>query len=214
MNAPAARLNAIWYQSASLGAVAVVITGLLALAYQSTRQSVAQAEERDTRLTLEQVLPPGYADNNLLRDVIEIRDAAGNPVKVYRARKNGQVRAVLYAQHGNGYSGRIDLIMAVDSAGVVQGVRITRHTETPGLGDKIEEAKTPWVHAFEGKSLEATGEARWAVKKDGGVFDQFAGATITPRAVVGIVRQGLDFFGANRERLLAATPAAGGKDHE
>jgi len=211
MSAHTQRLDAIWYQGVSLGAVAVAITVTLAAAYSSTREQVAAAIDSDTRQTLEQVLPPGYSDNNLLKDTLQLNDGSGAPVTVYRARKDGRVRAVLFAQSGNGYSGRIDLIMAVDASGVVQGVRITHHTETPGLGDKIEVAKNDWIHSFEGKSLENTGEARWAVKKDGGVFDQFAGATITPRAVVGAVKRGLAFFASNRDTLLDSQPDNGVK---
>ncbi|MEN3111908.1 electron transport complex subunit RsxG [Uliginosibacterium paludis] len=211
MSAHAERLNAVWYQGASLGLVAVSITVALAAAYTASREQVASAIENDTRQTLEQVLPPGYSDNNLLKDVMEIRDASGEAVSVYRARKAGKVRAVLFAQHGNGYSGRIDLIMAVDAEGIVQGVRVTHHTETPGLGDKIEETKNDWIHRFEGKSIASTGAERWAVKKDGGVFDQFAGATITPRAVVRTVKGGLEFFAQHRDQLLDGSQPKGGQ---
>jgi electron transport complex protein RnfG len=211
MSTHAARLNAVWYQGVSLGLVAVTITVALAAAYTASREQVAAAIENDTRQTLEQVLPPGYSDNNLLKDVVEMTDASGEKITVYRARKAGQVRAVLFAQHGNGYSGRIDLIMAVDAAGVVQGVRVTHHTETPGLGDKIEEAKNDWIHRFEGKSIASTGAERWAVKKDGGIFDQFAGATITPRAVVRTVKGGLEFFAQHRDQLLDGSQPKGGQ---
>ncbi|MDO6385351.1 electron transport complex subunit RsxG [Uliginosibacterium sp. 31-12] len=214
MSTHAERLNAVWYQGVSLGVIVVGITIALAAAYTSTREKVAAAVESDTRQTLEQVLPPGYADNNLLKDSLELTDAEGQAVTVYRARKSGVVRAVLFEQRGKGYSGVIKLIMAVDAEGVVQGVRVTTHTETPGLGDKIEAAKNDWIHAFEGKSLVAPGEKAWAVKKDGGVFDQFAGATITPRAVVATVKRGLEFFASHRAQLLDNPATSAGKAKE
>jgi electron transport complex protein RnfG len=88
----------------------------------------------------------------------------------------------------------------------VLGVRVTRHTETPGLGDKIEARRAPWILDFNGKSLKAPVPARWGVKKDGGDFDQFAGATITPRAIVTAVRLGLERFAANRAAMLGDAP--------
>ena len=137
---------------------------------------------------------------------------AGGALTVHRARKGGALRAVLYEMSGNGYGGRIVLLMAVDVDGRVVGVRVTKHTETPGLGDKIEVARNDWIRSFDGKSLQQPEPARWAVKKDGGVFDQFAGATITPRAVVGTVRKGLEFFAAHRAELIGdAAPAGGGQ---
>jgi electron transport complex protein RnfG len=102
-------------------------------------------------------------------------------------------------------------MMGVDRDGSVLGVRVIKHTETPGLGDKIDPAKSNWIYEFEGRSLGDPPPAKFAVKKDGGVFDQFAGATITPRAVVKSVKGGLEFFAREKARLLAdegAAPAA------
>jgi electron transport complex protein RnfG len=92
--------------------------------------------------------------------------------------------------------------MGVSRDGQLLGVRVLSHRETPGLGDKIETAKDTWIHAFEGKSLASPAADKWAVKKDGGVFDQFSGATITPRAVVRAVKDGLELFARERPRML------------
>jgi Na+-translocating ferredoxin:NAD+ oxidoreductase subunit G len=93
-------------------------------------------------------------------------------------------------------------MMGVDGDGKLLGVRVIKHSETPGLGDKIEPAKGEWIHSFEGKFLGGPPAEKFAVKKDGGVFDQFAGATITPRAVVKSVKGGLLFFAKEKGRLL------------
>jgi len=196
------RLDTVWFQGVSLGIVGLAVTAVLALAYDNTRADIAAAAELDTQQSLEQVLPAGYADNQLLKDTVSIAGPDGKPLTVYRARKQGVLRAVLYELSGNGYAGPISLVMAVDGEGVVLGVRITHHGETPGLGDKIDASKTDWVLAFAGKSLQKPGPSHWAMKKDGGDFDQFAGATITPRAVVGTVRRGLEFFQSHRSELL------------
>lgn len=81
-----------------------------------------------------------------------------------------------------GYNGDIALLVGIaPDRKTLLGVRVLNHKETPGLGDKIEARISPWILNFQGKSLENT---RFAVKKDGGDFDSFTGATITPRAVV------------------------------
>ncbi|MHA5866058.1 electron transport complex subunit RsxG, partial [Pseudomonas aeruginosa] len=132
------------------------------------------------------------------------------PRPAYVARLHGQASAViLQASAPDGYSGAIQLLVGVTAQGRLLGVRVVAHKETPGLGDRIELAKSPWVHGFDGKSLGDPADAGWAVKKDGGTFDQFAGATVTPRAVVRAVHKALRYFDANRERLLAPEEAAG-----
>jgi Na+-translocating ferredoxin:NAD+ oxidoreductase subunit G len=80
-------------------------------------------------------------------------------------------------------------------------VRVLKHAETPGLGDKIEVKKDNWIKSFDGKSLGDPAPEKWGVKKDSGIFDQFAGATITPRAVVKAVKGGLEFFAAHKSEI-------------
>jgi len=114
---------------------------------------------------------------------------------------------ILQAIAPDGYSGAIHLLVGIHADGRVAGVRVIGHRETPGLGDKIELAKSPWIRSFEGKSLTNPAADGWAVKKDRGEFDQFAGATITPRAVVGAVHRALQYFDAHKAELLAAEGA-------
>ncbi len=195
-------IEALWYQGASLGLVALTASAALAFAHQATGPAIAEAAARDTAASLAQVLPQGFADNDLLKDTISLPMAGTPPLTVYQARRATEVRGVVFAVTAKGYAGPIRIMMGVDRSGRLLGVRVTRHTETPGLGDKIEFAKNPWIDSFAGKSLESPPPARWAVKKDGGDFDQFAGATITPRAVVNAVRGGLELFAHNRSAML------------
>ncbi len=208
--APAAsgdRLDTLWYQTVSLGVVALVAGGALALAHTATGPAIAAAEAHDVATSLAQVLPENFHDNDLLADTTTVTGADGRPLTVHRARQGGEVVAVIYQMSGKGYAGPVRLVMGVDRNGRITGVRVTGHAETPGLGDKIEAARSPWIHGFAGKSLEDPVPARWAVKKDGGEFDQFAGATITPRAVVGAVKAGLDLYLTQRAAMFA-DPAA------
>lgn len=190
----------IAYQPLLLGIFALLASGALAWASSATGDAIAAAEAKDLRDSLSEVLPPGMADNDFLKDSIEL-DKGGKPVTIYRARKDGVVKAALFKLAERGYAGEIQVLMAVDSDGRALGVRVLKHSETPGLGDKIEVKKDPWVKGFDGKSLGDPAPEKWGVKKDGGIFDQFAGATITPRAVVKAVKGGMDFFTAHKAEI-------------
>ena len=190
------------YQPLSLGFIARATSAALVFANQMTRLKIVEAEERDLQTSLTEVLPAGYADNNLLKDTISLAGDDGKPLTIYRARKAGAVNGVVFRTASRGYAGDVVVLIGIDTQGTMLGARVIKHQETPGLGDKIEVAKSKWIRAFEGKSLESPAAEKWAVKKDGGVFDQFAGATITPRAVVKAVKQGMTFYAAHREEIL------------
>lgn len=190
----------LFYQAALLGGVALITTAALALADRATSADIAAAQARDMQQSLVQVLPGSY-DNDLLKDTV-VANGPGGEVTVYRARRAGRVEAVVFKVSGTGYAGAIDCMMGIDRNGHITGVRVIRHKETPGLGDKIEPAKGRWIYDFDDKYLGNPPAEKWAVKKDGGVFDQFAGATITPRGVVKAVKAGLEFFDKQRAQLL------------
>ena len=201
------------YPGGLLGAMALLASTVLVLAYLGTREQIAQRLAEDLQASLRQVIASELHDNDLLADSVLIKAApasdASEDVRVYRARKQGKVVAVAYEVSGQGYGGAIRLIMGVNGDGGILGVRIVSHTETPGLGDKIESQKSDWILGFNGRSLNDPGPTGWHVRKDGGEFDQFSGATITPRAVVKTVRLGLTFFADHRQDLFMDDPDPG-----
>ena len=174
---------------------------LLAVTDKLTAADIAARALEDRQNSLSQVIPDHTHDNNLVADTVSMKDARGKEITVYRARRDGKVTGVAYEIFGSGYAGEIKLMMGVDTAGNILGVRVLAHHETPGLGDKIEEKKGNWILRFAGLSLDNPLPDKWKVKKDGGQFDQFAGATITPRGVVGAVRGGLAFFAAHKAQM-------------
>jgi electron transport complex protein RnfG len=190
------------YQGISLGIVAMLAATALVVGNQLTHDAILKAEADDLAASLAQVLPAGGNDNDLLNDTVKVGAGGTASVTVYRARKAGVVTGVVFQMAQRGYTTDIVVLIGVDTEGRLLGVRVIKHAETPGLGDKIEIAKAKWILDFNGKSLAEPAPNKWAVKKDGGVFDQFAGATITPRAVVKAVKGGLEFFAAHREELL------------
>ena len=129
-------------------------------------------------------------------------------VEVYPALRNGELQGAAFQLGTVGYGGVITLMLGVDRHGVIQGVRVLSHKETPGLADKIELDKGDWILAFDGKSLSNTERPQWAVKKDGGEFDQFTGATITPRAIVNGVHKALEFYARHAAEIAAAAQAS------
>ena len=126
----------------------------------------------------------------------------GKPTHFYRARKAGVASGVALFADTTGYSGTIHLLLGIDANGTLTGVRVLSHTETPGLGDNIDLAKSNWVLNFNGKSLKQPDEKGWHVKKDGGEFDSFTGATITPRGVVKGVHEALMLFQRHQNEFL------------
>lgn len=185
------------YHGMLVGGVALMASTLLVMGDQLTSEAIAQRHAEDVQAMLSEVIPPALHDNDLLQDQLNIDDK-----NVYQARIDNHVSAVAYQVVEPGYSGDITLIIGIDNKGKLLGVRVVSHTETPGLGDKMETARSNWIYSFDGMTLEETNEHNWAVKKDGGQFDQFTGATITPRAIVKAVKHGMLFFQQNREQLL------------
>ena len=197
--------ESVSYQAILLGGSTLLATTLLSFGNIATKDAIELRQKEDLIASISQVVEPQLYDNQLLESVLMIPEPGGNERLVYQATKDGSVTAVVYeVSDNNGYSGAIRSILGVAPTGRVLGVRVLSHKETPGLGDKIEAEKSGWILSFNGLSLEDPPRSEWAVKKDGGYFDQFTGATITPRAVVRSVRSGLEFFDAHKRELLDA----------
>lgn len=192
------------YHGGLLGGIGLITSMAVLIGSLETHSAIEAARAEEQRISLEQVIPAALHDNDLLNDAVTIQDADGKAKQVFVARQNGQLTAAAYQMSIYGYGGDIVLIMAVDKDGKILGVRTLSHKETPGLADKIELNKNKWVLSFDGKSLGNPSAELWAVKKDKGIFDQFTGATITPRAYVKAVKQGLQFFADNKLALEQA----------
>ena len=152
------------------------------------------------------LIPPNEHDNDIFSDMISVEDknllGSKKPVNIYRARKdNKDVALIINSIAPDGYSGNIDLLVAINHDGSLAGVRVAHHKETPGLGDAIEESRSDWITKFKDLSLINPNKQGWAVKRDGGEFDQFTGATITPRAIVKAIYNTLRYYKINRDKL-------------
>lgn len=192
---------------------ALVFTAAMALTWDITHPLIEQARTEEKMRLIDAVLPAARYDNDLLDDRVRLAPVAALGLEegglVYRARKDGQpVALVLEAVAHDGYGGDITLVIAVDRDGRVTGVRVTGHSETPGLGDYVDIKKDrrrdrPWIRNFDGVSLDEVPPERFRVRKDGGHFDAHTGATISARAVVEAVGRALVFARQHADALFA-----------
>lgn len=174
-----------------LGAVALACTLISTLIFSLTKGRIEQVTAEQQRILFREILPQDLFDNDPTATckVVNVPEQAVIN-KLYFAKKGTETTAyILQTTAPDGYSGNIVLLTAIQPDGKVLGVRTLEHKETPGLGDKIETRVSDWIKSFTNRIFSLENESEWAVKKDGGSFDQFTGATITPRAVVNNVRQ-------------------------
>lgn len=193
--------------AATLIAFTTLGTGLLAYTFAITKDNIARNEAQAKRELIEQVLPKQLYDNDVVHDVVPLAPTpqlgTSHSSNAYRARLAGQPAVlVLEAIAPDGYSGKIELLIAIQSNGELAGVRVIAHKETPGLGDYIDIAKSAWIKQFDHASL-GLNDTAWNVKKDGGRFDYMSGATITPRAVVKAVHSALRYYEQHGSAIFA-----------
>ena len=192
-----------------LAAFAILGSSLVGISYESTHEQILENQRETLRRQINEVFPEVQHDNIVIDDVVSIKDGelGDDEVKVYRAKLKQTPTGLIYSPvTADGYSGDILLTIAINENNQVTGVRVLQHKETPGLGDKIETRRSNWIKSFDGTSLTAPRAEKWAVKRDGGDFDQFTGATITPRAVVKAVKNTLQYHQLNKEKLHTMEP--------
>jgi len=185
-----------------LGAFCLGFGVVLAFSNHITVEDIAARALEDRLNSLAQVIPSGIHDNNLVEDATVMKNERGQEITIYRATKDGKVTGLAYEIFGVGYAGKMKLMLGIDTEGKILGVRVLAHKETPGLGDKMEVKKGNWILKFDGLSIGNPPVDKWKVKKDGGQFDYWTGATITPRGIVDAIRRGLELFEANKEKMM------------
>ena len=190
----------------TLAIIAAVLTVGLVTFANLTRDRIARNQEVWIKQHLDALVAPQSYDNDPLTDTTEVTapDLLGTaaPVTAYRMRKDGlPVAVAIRSIAPDGYRGPLELLVAIAPGGQLIGVQVIRHNETPGLGDAFENRDAGWLDRFRGLSLTRPPQQRWTVRRDGGDFDAFTGATITPRAIVKAVRRTLEFYQGNEDRL-------------
>ncbi|MGL9760219.1 MAG: electron transport complex subunit RsxG [Symbiopectobacterium sp.] len=196
----------------TLALFATLTTGLTAVVNTLTKPAITHQAQLQQKAWLDQVIPPDIYDNNILQECYFIADEVLGTTSarhLYLARKGDiPVAAAIESSAPDGYSGTIHLLIGADFYGKVLGVRVTEHHETPGLGDNIDLRVSNWITRFTGRTVQGADDRQWAVKTDGGEYDQFTGATITPRAVVNAIKRTALFIQTLPARL-ATLPNCG-----
>lgn len=199
-----------------LALFALVTAGIIAVVQLNTKQQIQDNIAHAQAKALYEIAPESSVDNDILQNYIPLDSETAKknlhinhlgPIpedsKLYLAQKNGQTHTFLFPVTApDGYTTAIQLLVGIKADGTLAGVRVVDHKETPGLGDKVELKKSDWILTFNDKSLLNPIQDNWAVKKDGGEFDSFTGATITPRAVINAVKQALVMFEKDKALLL------------
>ncbi len=200
-------LTAIRKNGLTLAVFACATTGLVALTQYLTADQIKKQEQKQLLSVLNQVIPEALHDNALTQACTLVSSpelGTLHAMPAYIATKNGEPTAIAIESIApDGYNGAIKVITGIDNQGKILGTRVLSQQETPGLGDKIDRRVTDWILSFTGKEVTEDNWSSWRVRKDGGDFDQFTGATITPRAVVKVVRNTVSFVNQSRDEILS-----------
>ena len=211
--------KAISRNSLLLGLFAIITTAGIASTYLGTKDIILEQKRAAEQEALLEIFPQSRHNNSMLDDSFLTEDQYYLQLKkakrIYVAKKDQAIVGfIIPAVAPDAYTGAIQLIVGINIDGSVAGVRILSHRETPGLGDKVELRKSDWVLGFNNKSLFKPKQSLWKVKKDKGVFDQFTGATITPRAVTKAVFNVLQYFEKHKAELIQSTRKLPPIDHK
>lgn len=186
-------LKSIYKNGITLAIFAAITTFIVSLVNNFTQEKLQDQTKIQQKKLFNQILPSNLYNNDIQKEcysVIHSDLGDTKPHSLYIARKNNKlIAAVLDSSAPDGYSGIIKILVAINLKGKILGVRVIDHHETPGLGDKIDLRISNWITKFQGKIINFKNNKNFAIKKDGGIFDQFTGATITPQAVVNATKR-------------------------
>lgn len=194
----------------TLAAIGAVCAALVAITYSLTSERIAANEQAWLEKSLEPALAGLTFEGSVSESMLVVRTPHDLPgpddVIIYRVYADEHPVAALFAVTArDGYAGAIRVLIGIEHDGTVTGIRILEHRETPGLGDKIVSSRSDWVYQFDGRSLGDPGLEEWAIKRDGGEFDQLTGASVTPRAVIKVAKETLIYFAAHRDEIFSAS---------
>jgi len=203
----------------TLAAIAALCTALVAFTYQLTEERIEANEQAWLERSLQPALSGLFYDGSVTESKIIVpppHDLPGSDAAIiYRVYAQGEPAAALFVVSArDGYAGPIRILVGVDTEGMVTGVHVLEHRETPGLGDRVESTKSDWVKQFDGRSLVDPDPGGWAIKGEGGQFDQLTGASVTPRAIIKATKNTLLYYGAHRVEIFAEAPAESNEEEE
>jgi electron transport complex protein RnfG len=199
----------IWKSGVTLAVVAAFCTSLVAFTWQQTEERIEANKQAWLERSLQPALAGLFFDSPVTESMLIIsapHDLPGSEDAIIYRVFAGEtpVAALFVVSARDGYAGPIRFLVGISMDGTVTGVRVLEHRETPGMGARIEMAKSDWVLQFDGHSLQDPEPGNWAIKDDGGDFDQLTGASVTPRAIIKAIKQTLQYFDENRDAIFSA----------
>ncbi len=202
-------MNEVIKSGMTLALIGAICTAMVATTYVLTHDRIAANERSWLEKSLEPALGGILFDGGVSDSMLVLQAPHGLPgsddALIYRVYADARPLAALFAVTArDGYAGAIRILLGIEYDGTLTGVRILQHRETPGLGDRIESSRSDWVFQFDGRALGDPDVDAWAIKRDGGQFDQLSGASITPRAVMTAIRETLIYFEAHRDDIFSA----------
>jgi len=200
-------MNGIVKGGATLAVIAALCTALVAFTFVMTEERIEANEQAWLERSLQPALSGLFYDSGVTESMIMIPPPHGLPGSeaaiVYRVYAEDEAVAALFVVSArDGYAGPIRFLVGIDVQGNVTGVHVLEHRETPGLGDRVETSRSDWATQFDGRSLLDPEPTGWAIKRDGGQFDQLTGASVTPRAIVKAIRDTLLYFDTHRDEVF------------
>tara|TARA_B110000240_G_scaffold2103_1_gene2466 strand:- start:197 stop:868 length:672 start_codon:yes stop_codon:yes gene_type:complete len=205
-------LKAYFPQVAVLVAIFVLLgalnlltgAGLLEARQEFDRRNLYQFFEAgsfDNDLVLDSYLLPAVAEHEKLSNLHLLnldRDRLA-----YIARKEGKAVAVAVpASAEDGFNGKIDLLIAVDMFGRISAARVIEDIDAEQLFGVVDVIDSKWMNGFAGNSMRDILRLSWQPITAENEYDQFVGASITPKSVANQVYDALVFYQSNRIELI------------
>lgn len=177
----------------SLTLICLIVGAILGVMNEVTKDPIAATELKNKTEAIKQVVPE--FDNAPLDEKVEVElEGETEKLTVYPAKKGGTVVGyAVQSYSGNGFSGRIDVMVGFDATGIIKDFSVLKHSETPGLGAKMQE----WFHLDnlsatsirKMSGVDMSAEAPLVVSKDGGKVDAITASTISSRAFLDAINR-------------------------
>lgn len=194
-----------------LFAITLVASALLGGVYLLTYEAIETAQQNKVNAAIAAVVP--QFDNTPSLEVME-QEVDGKKIKIYPALQNDKVVGyAIETKTTKGFSGEIILMVGFLPNGTIHNIEVVSHSETPGLGDKMEAKKSNFSLQFHGKDPQ---DYQLSVKKDGGDVDAITASTISSRAFCDAVTIAYKAFTAVKPNMpqMNHTPIQEGENHE
>jgi electron transport complex protein RnfG len=202
---------------------AAVVAGfffLLGVLNLVTGDGVLEARQEFDRRNLYQFFEAGSYDNDLVLDSYLLSPVTGQAKLsnvhllnldrdrlAYIARKDGRAVAVAVpASAEDGFNGKIDLLIAVDMFGRISAARVIEDIDSEQLFGVVDVIDSKWMNGFAGNSMRDILRLSWQPITAENEYDQFVGASITPKSVANQIYDALVFYQSNRIELMRGGP--------